>query len=104
MARPAPVAVFVHNGPGLLNDPRSRACAVSLRRLPAEQLLSRPVEHYQGWEGANAPTRHAITNAAMTTIEAAKKTTTRQIRDRSSVWGGLVLKRVGICCGSCQIG
>ena len=38
----------------------------------------------QGRDGENAPTRHAITNAAMTTSPATKKTITRQISDRSA--------------------
>jgi hypothetical protein len=44
-----------------------------------------PLEtHHHGREGENAPSRHAITNAARTVIAATKNTITRQISDRSA--------------------
>ena len=51
--------------------------------------------YHQRPEGANAPTRHAITKAAMTAIAATKNTITRQINDRSAVWEG----SLGAGCG-----
>jgi hypothetical protein len=53
-------------------------------------------QHHQGREGVNAPTRHAMANAAMTAIPATTNTATRQISDRSAIWEGSLGSGVGI--------